>query len=291
MKFLLACITIAGALGCSAAAEKNSVVQTPATFCRVVPERAGDFAWENDKIAFRVYGPLLRKGGENNGIDCWLKRVDYPIINKWYGQMKTKSYHKDWGEGHDPYHVGSSAGCGGTGIWIDGKREGLETYTKWEILNSTPEKSTFVLSYQNEINDAVYKEEKTVSIKMGTQLFEVESVFYKNGEIAKGLEICVGLSTHNGKAKTFSSKQNGWIATWEKIEKYFVGTGVVVKPEDISTIKEIKSKDKDKSHLLIIMKTDDQGKIRYKSGYGWERAGTFKSADDWTNYLNKENTK
>ena len=104
------------------------------TFARYVPERIDDFAWENDKIAFRAYGPKARKGAENSGIDCWLKRVEYPIIDKWYGQMNTKTYHKDWGEGHDPYHVGSSAGCGGTCIWLNGKREPLETYTKQEVI-------------------------------------------------------------------------------------------------------------------------------------------------------------
>ena len=56
------------------------------TFARYVPERIDDFAWENDKIAFRAYGPKARKGAENSGIDCWLKRVEYPIIDKWYGK-------------------------------------------------------------------------------------------------------------------------------------------------------------------------------------------------------------
>ena len=72
----------------------------PATFCRFVPERSDDFAWENDKIAFRAYGPALRAGTENSGIDCWLKRVDYPIIDTWYKEASEgKSYHKDHGEG------------------------------------------------------------------------------------------------------------------------------------------------------------------------------------------------
>ena len=85
----------------------------PNTFCRFVPERSDDFAWENDKIAFRAYGPALHASGENSGIDCWLKRVDYPIINKWYKEnAEGKSYHKDHGEGYDPYKVGASRGCG-----------------------------------------------------------------------------------------------------------------------------------------------------------------------------------
>jgi len=287
VKLLLAGIATLGVFTVSTAAEQNASPEAPRTFCRVVPERAGDFAWENDKIAFRAYGPKLRKGGENNGIDCWLKRVDYPIINKWYGQMKKKSYHKDWGEGHDPYHVGSSAGCGGTGIWLNGKREGLETYTKQEVIESTPERSQFKLSYEREINGVKYGEQKTITIEMGKQLFSVDSAFYKDGKIAKGLEICVGLTTHDGKAKTFSSKKNGYIATWEKIQKHYVGTGVIVNPKEIVKIEDVKSKKRDESHIFVIMKTDDKGKVNYKAGYCWERAGEFKTVDNWINYLIK----
>src|SRR5687767_4261811 len=60
--------------------------RTKSTYCRAVPERADDFAWENDLAAFRVYGPALRSKPENSGIDCWLKRVEYPIIDKWYAR-------------------------------------------------------------------------------------------------------------------------------------------------------------------------------------------------------------
>lgn len=89
-----------------------------------------DFAWENDKVAFRTYGPACQKlfedgkpgGLISSGIDCWLKRVDYPIIDKWYKKNEAGgSYHVDDGEGLDNYHVGTTRGCGGTAIIEDGK--------------------------------------------------------------------------------------------------------------------------------------------------------------------------
>jgi len=261
--------------------------QSTRTFARYVPERSDDFAWENDKIAFRAYGPKLRKGGENNGIDCWLKRVDYPIIDKWYGQMKTKSYHKDWGEGHDPYHVGSSAGCGGTGIWLNGRREPLETYIKQELIECTPQRSQFKLTYEREIGGDVYGEEKTITIELGKRLFDVHSVFTKNGKVASGLPVCIGLTTHDGKAETFSSEEQGWIACWETIADSEVGTGAKADPKRIDEIKEVKSARKDESHLFILMKTDRNGTIDYQAGYGWKKAGEIKSSNDWKSYLNE----
>ena len=37
--------------------EKEVIAQEAMAFGRFVPEREDDFAWENDKVAFRVYGP------------------------------------------------------------------------------------------------------------------------------------------------------------------------------------------------------------------------------------------
>lgn len=271
------------AIGLCAPKATLAEAATPGTFCRYVPERADDFAWENDKVAFRAYGPKLRQGKENSGIDCWLKRVDYLIIDKWY---RIGKYHQDSGEGHDPYHVGSSAGCGGTGIWLDGQREPLETYTKHELIECTPARSSFKLTYERDIGGVVYGEEKTITIEMGKRLFDVHSVFTRNGKVAADLPICIGLTTHDGKAATSSSADKGWIACWEKIDGFGVGTAAMMDPSRITEIKVVKAKTKDDSHIFIITKTDAQGAVNYSAGYGWEKAGEINSPGDWENYLN-----
>jgi hypothetical protein len=136
---------------CSPQPNEPAQNETAQCFARFVPERNDDFAWENDKIAFRAYGPFYRGKAVNSGIDAWLKRVDYPIIDKWYKEnQEGKSYHEDHGEGLDNYHVGSSAGVGGSGLWLDGKREHLDTFTKYEILDASPERYQFKLSYERD---------------------------------------------------------------------------------------------------------------------------------------------
>ncbi|MGA9121229.1 MAG: DUF4861 family protein, partial [Bacteroidota bacterium] len=47
-----------------------------------------DYAWENDRIAFRMYGPALARE-VNNGIDVWTKRVPYLIVAKWYKESES----------------------------------------------------------------------------------------------------------------------------------------------------------------------------------------------------------
>ncbi|MFD2257870.1 DUF4861 family protein [Luteolibacter algae] len=260
----------------------------PATFCRFVQERQDDFAWENDKVAFRAYGPALRAGKENSGIDCWLKRVPYPVIDKWYTENKKgKSYHKDHGEGYDPYHVGSSAGTGGTGIWLDGKREPLETFTGYEVIESAPEVSRFKLSFEREIGGVVYREEKTITIRLGERLFEARSVFTRDGKIAVGLPICIGVTTHDGKAEASSNTNEGWIACWETIEGSGLGTAARMEPSRISEIKEVESDERDQSHIFLIANTNDDGAIDYRAGYGWEKAGEITTREQWETYLNE----
>lgn len=261
----------------------------PSTFARFVPERLDDFAWENDLIAFRAYGPAARSRKEDAGIDCWLKRVEYPIVNKWYDlatrKEGKKSYHNDHGEGLDNYHVGSSAGCGGTGLWIDGKREGLEAYTSWEILEASTKQTVFVLTYEHEINGVAYKEAKQITISLGTHVFKAESTFWKDGELAVGLPVVVGVTTHDGKAKPLHAEDAHWVGAWEVLDGFGLGTGVIVDPAYTVTPEIIDSKKKDQSHALLLTQTDANGRIVYYAGYAWEAAEYITTEDGWIGYL------
>jgi hypothetical protein len=76
----------------------------PLVYGRLVPERKDDFTWENNRSAFRLYGPALKATGEiSNGMDFWAKRTEKLIIDKWYVNdlSGAASYHDDHGEGVD----------------------------------------------------------------------------------------------------------------------------------------------------------------------------------------------
>lgn len=261
-------------------------VAAPASFCRFVPERLDDFAWENDTVAFRTYGPALRKGAENGGVDCWLKRVDYPIIDKWYKLDKAgKPYHTDHGEGYDPYHVGSSLGCGGSGLWIEGRLVNSETFVRWKIISSGTAESVFDLNYEWDFEGHAYKVTKRISIKLGERLFHTTAEFRKDGKVAEDLPVAIGVTTHDGKAKASADAKQGWLACWEKIDGFGLGTGAVMAPSRIVSYEEIQSKKPDESHALFVTRTDAKGQISWRAGYGWERAGGIKNLDEWVAYL------
>ncbi len=256
------------------------------THARFVPERADDFAWENDKVAFRVYGPALRNKPEDSGIDCWLKRVDYSIIDKWYlGNVNKQSYHRDHGEGYDPYHVGTSRGCGGLGLWINDSLVTSDTYTQWKIIKREVQETVFVLTYQWNHHQDAFKEEKQISIKLGDRFFRVVSTFWKNGRLAADLPLAIGITTHDGKAAVSKDLASGWMACWETIDGFGLGTGVVMDPSLIKSCKLVDSERDDDGHVLFITATDASGKIAYRAGYGWEKAGVIKTSSDWNKYL------
>lgn len=261
---------------------------TLSTFCRFVPERSDDFAWENDLIAFRAYGPALRESGEDSGFDAWLKRVDYPIINKWYKENTAgKSYHTDHGEGYDPYKVGASRGCGGLALWIDGKMVPSNVFKEWKVVQCEPQESIFILSYEWKHGDDTYTEEKQISIKLGDRLFTSASTFRKNGEVAADLPIAIGLVRHHADDTVSKDLSQGWIAVWETMDGDGLGTGVVIDPEKIVGFKLVETGEQLGDHALFITKTDEQGQLKYYAGYGWERAGEIMTADAWNQYLNQ----
>jgi rhamnogalacturonyl hydrolase YesR len=258
----------------------------PIAYGRFVPERQDDFTWENDKVAFRVYGPAGPKKGEYSGVDNWFKKVDYPIINKWYADyLNGVSYHKDTGEGHDPYHVGDSRGTGGSAIWVEGKPYAANTFSNYKVIKSGEDEVKFSLEYQWTTPLGLVGETKTVSLAMGEQLYQVNSVFTLDGK-PTSLPIAIGLTTHDGAATVSFDKNKGWISAWETIKGQDVGTGAVIEPSHVSEIKHITSAKKDESHIWLITQSDKQGKLSYKAGFAWAAAGDITTSKAWHDYLN-----
>ncbi len=272
-------------------ADQMAQALAPRAFCRFVPERSDDFAFENNLIAMRVYGPALNKiENVSSGVDCWMKRVEYPIVNKWYQlSLGGHSHHVDRGEGWDGYKVGESAGAGGSGLWIDGERVPLGTFTTWKILENTPARCAFLLTYEKELGGSVYKEEKKITLEMNTRLYTAESAFFKDGAIAAGLPVCVGVTSHAGAGIVSANARSGWVSCWEVMDDgYGLGTAAAMPPDRIKSV-EIENGDPAAKgvtgHVLLIGDTDANGKISYAGGYGWQRAGAIETQDDWHAYL------
>lgn len=294
MKYTLPLLTLVASTVLSACSNEPSKsthqavedVNTVKAYARFVPERRDDFAWENNRVAFRVYGPAAPLKGHSSGVDAWFKKVDYSIIDKWYqNYVNGISYHEDRGEGYDPYHTGISRGVGATAIWFDGKAYAAHSFKRYKVIESGNDKAVFELEYEWYTPLGIVKEIKTISLPMDTQLFQVDSVFSLNGK-PSALPIAIGVATHDEKAKVSYGKEKGHISAWEIIDGLGVGTGAVLKPSMVEEIKHLPSDVKDESHIWMFTTSDQQGRLSYKAGFAWEGAGIITSNHAWQEYLN-----
>ncbi len=172
----------------------------PQTFGRQVPERMDDFAWENNRIAFRMYGPALEATGEiSNGIDVWVKSTPNLIIDNWYA---SGDYHVDHGEGFDGYKVGRTLGAGAMAPFADGKLWPGNNYTKAELLDLGPVRVSFRLHYAAfDVNGQPVSETRDISLDANTSFNRITECYsYVNPDSSKPeIEVAAGIIMRNDK--------------------------------------------------------------------------------------------
>lgn len=158
--------------------------------------RKDDFAFENDKAGYRMYGPALLNENPSNGVDLWLKHIADPVMDTMYKEEEGgKPYHIDWGYGLDSYKVGHAVGCGGVALISEGKAWVGGPYAKWEVLQAGPLQSIFKLEYDSIlVGEKILTETITITVNAGSQVNKAEVVF--NGENIDGLQVGGGIFLH-----------------------------------------------------------------------------------------------
>jgi Domain of unknown function (DUF4861) len=270
--------------------EKSEEIVPPypaKVFARAVPERYDDFAWENDRLGHRAYGPglTLPSAGKDqmvsSGLDVWCKRVDYPVVDRWY---RDGHYHKDTGEGMDMYDVGASRGCGGTGVWSDHKLYPAVNYTAYRVLANGPIRAVFELSFPLWDADGFQLSEvKRFTVDAGRSLDRIDSTFSFATHAASGetkLFIAAGLAKHKTNGAVTKNESERWLSYWEDYGKNGqLGTAVVLDPEQDIQFAE------DRLNHLAVTRLGGSKRLTYYAGAGWTNSPYFKSEQDWHAYL------
>jgi Domain of unknown function (DUF4861) len=262
------------------------------TFSRFVPERTDDYTWENELVAFRTYGPdaqmrtekKLPNGTLSSGIDVWFKNTKESIINKWYAGYKTdpQFYHKDRGEGYDPYHVGGSRGTGGTGIWEGDSLYVSKNFVKWKTITTGPLRTIFELNY------AAYspyeaRETKRISLDLGSNFSKFE-IKYNSQKPVSGY--ATGITLHKNEGTTNLLPELGIFSHNEKIDNIYVGEGLVIDPKLVQKSFVNKSKTADQSNLIVLFRPG--APIVYYAGFAWAKSGQVTTSADWDALLKKQ---
>ncbi|ATL75927.1 hypothetical protein IQ37_12065 [Chryseobacterium piperi] len=241
-----------------------------------IPERYDDFAWENDKVAFRVYGKALEKKPDENGygMDVWAKRTSALVVARWY---KNADYHTDHGEGLDFFKVGHSLGAGDSLPVINDSLTYLGNYTQYRVLDKGPLRTSFQLFYPpKKINNQSMGLVKTVSLDAGSQLNKVQLEYLLDKSVK--LPVFVGLVHWNGKGtKTITDH---YVSYWPEADKKngSIGTAVLFESSSNNFIDRFQ-------HLGNQVQAENKHKITYFAGAAWDKAQEIQSAEDWNSYL------
>ena len=113
-------------------------------FSRYVPERLDDYAYENNRIAGRVYGPAL-SDPRTLGPDIWLKRVESLVVDKRY---ELNDYHHDHGDGMDCYKVANTLGGGALAPYADDKIVLGDNYETYNRICNGPIRTKVLFTYK-----------------------------------------------------------------------------------------------------------------------------------------------
>lgn len=264
------------------------------TYGRQVPERYDDFAWENDRVAFRAYGPsLIPIDGPSNGFDAWYKKTNNLIIDKWYKDdiAGKQSYHSDHGEGLDDYTVGGQAlGAGAMAPYVDGKLVFNQNYESQEVLENGPLRTTFKLTYKNlDVNGTSVAESRTISLDAGSQLSKVQQYY----TISEPLTVAAGLAKREKGDTVITAIDKGFVIYQEPKTPRSEGVYLtVVFPEGIkeSIVDSYEythpknNRLQKRSHVLAITTQQPNIPVTYYTGYGWKEFG-FPTISDFEKYV------
>ncbi len=247
---------------------------------RFVRERFDDFAWENDLVAHRMYGKALETWIQepltSSTVDVWCKRTRRLVVNDWY---MIDDYHRDTGEGADFYSAGKTRGCGGNGLWADGRLWVSKNFVASKVIACGPIRVVFELSYEPwEVAGKRVAEVKRVSLDAGQHLNRFESRYL----LMEARDVVSAAGLRKAKGGVMAAKQEqGLVRTWEPIggDNGNLGLALVVDPASLVELRE------DELNYLAVLKTPAGQPVAYYAGSAWDKGGDIATLADWDAYL------
>lgn len=293
----------------------------PLVYGRHYPERVDDIAWENDRTAYRAYGPALQAKGERAfGYDAWVKRVPGLVVEQRYANelnpdtqaeiarlrkerkydeanelYHSVSYHVDHGNGLDCYKVGPTLGCGTAALMQGDAILYPYCWKEYEILENGPLRFTVKLTYNPLVvgRDTVI-ETRTISLAQGSQL---NKTVVSYAGLTKAAPVATGLVIHPENPTAYVLEgDKGYIAYADLTDNVNNGNGVIyvgaVMPAKVQEAKAQMFSDKEakergaSGHVLAISNYKPETEYTYYWGSGWSKYG-FDSMEAWTTYLDR----
>ena len=224
---------------------------------RIYPNRWDDLVWENDRCAWRFYGPGAHKNMKNNayGFDTFVKNTPHPIQDQLYHNELTSysvnerikrdkspldwnevhrgyTYHRNFGAGMDAYTVGATLGAGAAALIAPTLNSKLSTlnlvyplyYEKAEILDNGPLRFTVRMTMPAQAlppTEGVGEGLSFREIRLITQdcgsHFARVEITYEG--ITQPTPVCTGIVVHESAPEAYVLNQKeGWLTYAEPLD-------------------------------------------------------------------------
>lgn len=89
---------------------------------------------------------------------------------------------------------------------------------------------------------------------------------------------------HENDGESTVNEKEGWFSYWQPHGDSELGTGIVALKNSLIGSEKYLTEFKDASNLYAFLKVENN-KVVYYSGFGWKKAGEFKSKETWNTYL------
>lgn len=291
---------------------------------RLFIERQDEFGWENDCVAYRVYGhggavgyDLFNKSTSDLMLDYWyaseqnqeMRSVSKQLHDRGYHDLADQvynafCYHIDHGKGMDCYTVGPTLGGGANALLNeDGSLFMPKCYKTFEILDQGPLRFTVRFTYpEQNFNREKIVETRIISIDAGSHFNRV-AISYRG--LTKPYNMVAGTVVHKSNPSAYIiSNENGYLG-YEDLgdasvynEKYRnelskqmgkIYIGLLFPEKSISMSYQQRENGIAAGHILASMLYKPNTTYTYYFGSGWDKNPNtnLNSLTDWEAYLNK----
>lgn len=291
---------------------------------RLFIERQDEFGWENDCVAYRVYGhggavgyDLFNKSTSDLMLDYWyaseqnqeMRSVSKQLHDRGYHDLADQvynafCYHIDHGKGMDCYTVGPTLGGGANALLNeDGSLFMPKCYKTFEILDQGPLRFTVRFTYpEQNFNGEKIVETRIISLDAGSHFNRV-AISYRG--LTKPYNMVAGTVVHKSNPSAYIiSNENGYLG-YEDLgdasvynEKYRnelskqmgkIYIGLLFPEKSISMSYQQRENGIAAGHILASMLYKPNTTYTYYFGSGWDKNPNtnLNSLTDWEAYLNK----
>ena len=251
-------------------------------YSRHVPERKDDYAYENNKVAGRIYGPAL-DFPKTFGSDIWLKCTDRLVIDDWFKKM---DYHHNYGEGMDCYKVGGTLGGGALVPYSAGEDFVIgDNWASFQHICDGPIRTKAEFTYNAfEANGKQYSASRVIELDANSHFVKSVTAFHPVGHEADSLDLVLGAIQHEVLDR---HNADNWIAFTEVAsdtkQPEIDGNISVALVYDAAELADnsIKAVGDIAGHAAIITREAANKPITVWTGSGWSLAG-IDTPDVWT---------